>query len=202
MRNRRLIGVSQREMNHFEFLFDLRGKFKSLIQWFLEEVILPKFNEENFVFDVYIPPPHERVWLIDINPWAPRTDPLLFSWLELLQMPEPEESRQRVVRLQLRPEGSEDQNGAGEGQNGIDAEEEDESSGDETDEEQLPFDPEFRLVQSDDPEAYQFASTKYSAHKMPKDVVDASMTPSGMKEMMDEWKRVMDGEKGGSNGGD
>ena len=34
-------------------------------------------------------------------------------------------------------------------------------------------DPEFRLVQRDDPEAYQFNSTKYSAHKIPRDVVDA-----------------------------
>lgn len=56
------------------------------------------------------------------------------------------------------------------------------------------FVPEFRLVQRDDPEAYQFATTKYSAHKLPKDVVDASMNPEGMKDMMDEWKRVMDGE--------
>jgi len=110
---------------------------------------LHDFPDPNFTFDVYMPPPHERVWLIDINPWAPRTDPLLFSWLELLTMDEPEDE---------------------------------------------DFVPEFRLVQRDDPEAYQFSATKYSAHKLPKDVVDASMTPGGMKDMMEEWKRVMDKE--------
>lgn len=156
VRNKRLIAISQREMNYFEFLFDLRTKFKAKILDFLEHTLLPNFSDPNFVFDVYIPPPHEKIWLIDINPWAPRTDPLLFSWLELLQMPEPLE-------------------------------------GEDPDEENV-FDPEFRLVKRDDPEAYQFAATKYSAHKLPKDVVDAGMTPGGMKDMMEEWRKVMDKE--------
>ena len=160
VRNRRLIAISQREMNYFDFLFDMRRNFKARIEHFLEDKLLPNFKDPDFVFDVYIPPPHEKVWLIDINPWAPRTDPLLFSWLELLQLPEPEEN-------------------------------EHEAEGDESEEEEV-LDPEFRLVQRDDPEAYQFNSTKYSAHKMPKDVVDAGMTPDGMKAMMEEWKRVMD----------
>lgn len=146
VRNRKLIAISQREMNYFDFLFDLRQSFKSNIQDFLKR--LSDFPDDNFVFDVYIPPPHDRVWLIDINPWAPRTDPLLFSWLEILQIQKPEED--------------------------------------------TIFDPEFRLVQRDDPEAYQFASTKYSAHKLPKEVVDASMAPTEMKNMMEEWKRVME----------
>ncbi|EXJ87601.1 cell division cycle protein 123 [Capronia epimyces CBS 606.96] len=146
VRKRKLIAISQREMNYFEFLFELRQSFKAKIQDFLER--LSDFPDANFVFDVYIPPPHDRVWLIDINPWAPRTDPLLFSWLEILQIPEPEKD--------------------------------------------TIFDPEFRLVQRDDPEAYQFATTKYSAHKLPKEVVDASMAPSEMKNMMEEWKRVME----------
>ena len=151
VRNRRIIAISQREMNYFDFLFDQRKSFKTKSQDFLEQH-LKGFPDANFVFDVYIPPPHEKIWLIDINPWAPRTDPLLFSWLELLQLPEP------------------------------------------LDEDEV-FDAEFRLVQRDDPEAYQFAGTKYSAHKLPKDVVDSSMTPSAMKEMMEQWKRVMDGQE-------
>lgn len=145
VRNRQIIGISQREMNYFEFLFDLRRQFKS-------KITVPDFPDPNFVFDVYIPPPHDKVWIIDINPWAPRTDPLLFSWLELLSMPEPPADEDTI------------------------------------------FEPEFRLVQRDDPEAYQFASTKYSAHKLPKDVVDASMTPSAMKDMMEEWRKAQEGE--------
>ena len=156
VRDKRLIAITQREMNHFDFLFDLREKFKAIIEDFLEDHLLPNFSDPNFAFDVYIPPPHKKVWLIDINPWAQRTDPLLFSWLELLTMHVPDDD---------------------------DAETEEEI-----------FDPEFRLVGKNDPEAYQFASTKYSAHKLPKDVVDASMTPSAMKDMMEEWRKVMDKE--------
>jgi hypothetical protein len=156
VRDRQLIAISQREMNHFDFLFELREKFKALIEDFMEDNLLQNFPDPNLVFDVYIPPPHKKVWLIDINPWAPRTDPLLFSWLELLTLEVPNDDDAEV--------------------------------------EEDIFDPEFRLVKRDDPEAYQFASTKYSAHKLPKDVVDASMTPEGMKDMMEEWRKVMNKE--------
>ena len=39
----------------------------------------------NYVFDVYVDK-NDRVWLIDFNLWAERTDPLLFKWDELMQM--------------------------------------------------------------------------------------------------------------------
>ncbi|KAK4920207.1 hypothetical protein LTR66_016743 [Elasticomyces elasticus] len=145
VRNRRVIGISQREMNHFEHLVPLRDEYRDLI---LESVL--DFPDPDFVFDVYIAPPKSgvrKVWIIDINPWAPRTDPLLFSWLELLTMDEPEDEEEFV--------------------------------------------PEIRLVQRDDPEAYQFASTKYSAHKLPKDVVDASMVPGDAHEMLEQWRNLM-----------
>ena len=143
VRNRKLIGITQREMQHFSFLAEMRSTFLDLIEDFLEN--LKSFADDNFVFDVYIPPPHERVWLIDINPWAPSTDPLLFSWLELLQM---------------------------------DIEED--------------FLTELRLVGRDDPESYQFSSTKYSAHKLPKEVVDATQAGGNMKDLMEEWKKALD----------
>ena len=156
VRDGQLLAISQREMNYFAFLFELRDSFKVRIELFLNEHVLPNFPQKNFVFDVYIPPPHDRVWLIDINPWAPRTDPLLFSWLEILQMIGPVSANEQV------------------------------------DEEDI-FEPEFRLVERDDPEAYQFTSTKYSAHKLPKEVVDASLEPGGgMRELMEGWKRALD----------
>jgi len=175
VRNRSLIAVSQREMNYFSFLFEMRSKLLERIQSFLRDDLLASdyFSDaelDSFVFDVYIPPPHDRAWLIDINPWAPRTDPLLFSWLELLTLPD-----HSPTALQWRGEGAE------------------ESSDD--DEEEEFHDPEFRLVGHDDPEAYQFSSTKYSAHKLPKDVVDASMGAGGsggMEEMMREWKKALE----------
>ncbi len=119
--------------------------------------------------------------------------------------PRPEETRERTVRLQLRPRQGEGQSGEGE-RNGeaSDTEGDTESEDDDDNEstEEVSSDPEFRLVQRDDPEAYQFAATKYSAHKLPREVVDASMTPSWMKDMMEEWKRVMNGDGGGEEGSD
>lgn len=175
VRNRTLIAVSQRELNYFAFLFQMRSSLRERIQALLHNDLLGSdfFSNgemDNFVFDVYIPPPHDRVWLIDINPWAPRTDPLLFSWLELLTM------QDRSVPLPTRVIGAE------------------EDLGDDEEEEEIS-EPEFRLVGRDDPEAYQFSSTKYSAHKLPKDVVDASLGAAGtggMEEMMREWKKALD----------
>ncbi len=40
---------------------------------------------ENYVFDVYVDK-NERVWLVDFNVWAERTDPLLFKWEEIIKM--------------------------------------------------------------------------------------------------------------------
>lgn len=160
IRNKVLLAVSQREMNHFPFLFDLRQSLLSKIQAFLQEHVMPNFPDPSFVCDVYVPPPHDRVWLIDINPWAPRTDPLLFSWLELLQMAGLEED---LVEAGSSPE------------------------------DEYIYEPEFRLVERDDPEAYQFTATKYSAHKLPKEVVDAGTTQEGgMRELLEGWKRALD----------
>ena len=58
-------------------------------------------------------------------------------------------------------------------------------------EEEEVFTPEFRLVRRDDPEAYSFNTPKYSAHKLPKDVVDASLEgPGPMREFADRWKEM------------
>ncbi|RMZ90426.1 hypothetical protein DV736_g2343, partial [Chaetothyriales sp. CBS 134916] len=203
VRNRHLIAISPRDMNHFDFLFDLAPRFKSLITTFLHDVILPKFHEPSFVLDVYISPQtqsrKERVWLIDLNPWAQHTDPLLFSWLELLTMPGPDTDAQveaeeseseseggeekEVIRLCLKPVSD----------TNTDPHQDAETDATAPPPPPLIFDPELRLVHRDDPEAYAFASAKYSAHKLPKDVVDASMTPSAMIRMMEEWRRVMHG---------
>lgn len=164
----------------------MQSSLSSKIQSFLDEQLLPKFGEEdpNFVFDVYVPPPHERAWLIDINPWAIRTDPLLFSWRELLEMPTPASGSLTAKE--------EDQPGTdSEGESEEDAEEEEVAG------------PLFRLVGRDDPEAYQFNSTRYSAHKLPKDVVDASRSPgeSDARELLDQWRKVMEGQNAQEDSG-
>lgn len=197
VRRRKLIAMCQRDLNHFEFLFRMQNKLRDSVQDFFDQKLKDTFPDDSFVFDVYIPPPHNRVWLIDINPWAQRTDPLLFSWLELLTMPEPRERVEEVVRI---PFGRPSANGQAHGDNQVPgnvtgaAESEESQSSSESEEEadEELFVSDFRLVQRDDPEAYSFNTPQYSAHKLPKDVVDASQGGAGsLREFAENWKDIL-----------
>ncbi len=205
VRNRQLLCMCQRDLNHFSFLPPLMPRLRSLIQDFFDKNLRRSFPDGNFAFDVYIPPPHNRVWLIDINPWAPRTDPLLFSWLEILNMRGGDEADvfdeadNGVVRIPLNGNGlvSIEQIGDLEGLNsehseGLASSEETDSGSDADEEEEEVFTPEFRLVNRDDPEAYSFNTPQYSAHKLPKDVVDASANgEAGLREFMGTWREIV-----------
>ncbi|CCE61381.1 hypothetical protein TPHA_0A03030 [Tetrapisispora phaffii CBS 4417] len=83
VKNGEIIGVSQRDLNYYDYLETLSDTFKDAIDEFVEDKILPKFTLKSFVLDVYIPRPFDKVFLIDINPFARKTDPLMFSWSEL-----------------------------------------------------------------------------------------------------------------------
>jgi hypothetical protein len=179
VRERRLVGICQRDLNHFEFLFPMKEQLRETILEYFEKALKGTFPDDNFVFDVYLPEPYDKARLMDINPWAPRTDPLLFSWLELLTMPLPKpllgvpDSGRDPPLPQLSS---------------------DEDTQDE-DVEEIEWKPEIRLVRKDDPEAYSFASPQYSAHKLPREVVQASAGgETGMKEFTDQWQKMMNGE--------
>ncbi len=52
--------------------------------------------------------------------------------------------------------------------------------------------PEFRLVERNDPEAFNFNTSQYSAHKLPKDVVDASLDgEAGLRDFMGQWREIV-----------
>lgn len=208
VRHRKLIGLCQRDLNHFDFLFKMQSRLQSKIQEFFDVRLRDTFPDENFVFDVYIPAPHERVWLVDVNPWAPRTDPLLFSWLELLTMDEPpevekeEEMPEMTIRIPFKPGGAGQYAESSEPMseqeldklsrrlNGMSDDGSDDES-DDSDVEEI-WKPEFRLVRRNDPEAYSFNTPRYSAHKLPKDVVDASQSGEGLREFARDWKDILE----------
>jgi hypothetical protein len=188
VRDRRLIALCQRDLNHFDFLFDLQDKLRDTIENFFDVRLRDTFPDPNFTFDVYVPPPHNKVWLMDVNPWAVRTDPLLFSWMELLTMDVPDvtedkgEAEETTIRLKIAQPGQSKEVGAS-----------DISDGEDTDDDDVEeiWQPEFRLVRRDDPEAYGFATPQYSAHKLPKDVVDASRDGGGgMREFAMQWQEA------------
>ena len=195
VRDRKLLCLCQRDQNHYDFLFPLRDSLRSRIQAFFDEKLKDTFPDPNFVFDVYLPAPHQRVWLVDINPWAERTDPLLFSWLEILQMKDPigiQEEKDAVeeqfVRLSLNGNNNFSVPETAPAEEESESESEDEDEGDDD----APFLPEFRLIKRDDPEAYAFSTPQYSAHKVPKDVVDASLAgPGGMSEFLGRWQDIL-----------
>lgn len=82
IRDGKLVGAVQRDLNYYEFLWNHRSEIESLIQDFVQKLI-KGFPDPSFVADVYLPMPLGRVWLIDINPWLDRTDTLLFDWDDL-----------------------------------------------------------------------------------------------------------------------
>lgn len=208
VRRRNIVAISQRDLNHFDFLFSLSDTFRSRITSFFNENLRDTFPDESFVFDVYIPPPHDKVWLVDINPWAQRTDPLLFSWLELLTMDGPDSDKwvqkqkaqeakeaANVVSIPIAPEStasSASTQALDHDDNASEASTVTPSDSEDDDVDEEIWTPEIRLVKKDDPEAYSFATPQYSAHKLPRDVVDASRGGEGaMREFAEKWKEVL-----------
>jgi hypothetical protein len=179
------------------------------IQFFFGSKLKDSFPDPNFVFDVYVPPPYHRVWLMDINPWARRTDPLLFSWLEILEMRGQDDgvTRGNVDGVTDYPDLTDeevDQRHLGGNQDGHYT-----GGSEDRDRDGISYPtlvPEFRLVERDDPEAYGFTTPQYSAHKLPRDVVNASLSGrSGLGEFLGQWqdvldKKIQEDEDAGSDG--
>lgn len=93
----RILGVSQRDLNYYSFLEPLIENFKDVIDEFVNDVFLTKFTEKACVLDVYIPRPFKKLYLIDINPFSRTTDSLLFSWNELLSADRDSDYELRIV---------------------------------------------------------------------------------------------------------
>lgn len=222
VKHRNLVGISQRDLNYYEFLEPLKEHIVAKISQLFNSKIRYTFPDGNFVFDVYIPEgedePLSRARLIDINPWAPHTDSLLFGWSELLEMEVPgpilgvaggggDEDEQSLVsetvRLHIARPGETVSAQA------LDSLGDDSDSTDDDDDEE-DFVPELRLIEKSDPAAYNFSSPQYSAHKLPRDVVDASTAgEGGLRDFMQKWREmteyrsnVASWEMGGSGSGD
>jgi len=97
VRNRQMIAISQRHHSqHWPHLAQSRGSIQRVIQDFYAAVVSPIVELEKYTFDIYIDK-KERIWLLDLNVWASRTDALLFEWSELQSMTSPSLPVFRVV---------------------------------------------------------------------------------------------------------
>ncbi|KAG6038768.1 hypothetical protein E4U41_003724 [Claviceps citrina] len=189
---RSLVGITQRDLNYYAFLDGLRPQLWKKMNVFFREKLRLTFPDACFAFDVYIPEDRSdpdglgKLRLIDINPWAPRTDPLLFSWQELLEM---------EVKHPLYGSVAGDDNGGT-------SDDDDTTATDADDDSNINYRPdalpELRLVEKDDPAAFNFSTPQFSAHKLPKEVVDASMAgEGGLREFAQRWKEITEGRASG-----
>ncbi|KAI2638277.1 D123-domain-containing protein [Xylaria nigripes] len=180
VKHRNLVAISQRDLHYFDFLKPLGADIVAKVYQLFNSKLRYTFPDGNFVFDVYIPEgenePLSRARLIDINPWAPHTDSLLFGWQELLDLAVP-----GPVLGVVGGEGHKDQSASDKA---------DETSESEEDEDE-DYTPELRLIEKEDEAAFNFSSPQYSAHKLPKDVVDAGMSgQGGMREFARKWREM------------
>lgn len=85
--NKRIIGISQRDLNHYNYLEALRPDIQRAIAKFWHHYNLSNtvFCNPSYVLDVYVPRPFTKVWVIDVNPFSRKCDPLLFTWHELTE---------------------------------------------------------------------------------------------------------------------
>lgn len=61
-----------------------QAKIVEALDSFYKQEIAGKLSDESLVFDAYVRERDHRVFLIDINPFGGLTQPLLYSWAELL----------------------------------------------------------------------------------------------------------------------
>ena len=72
------------------------------------------------------------------------------------------------------------------------------AAGHDTEDEQDDLEPVLRLVETNDPAAYNLSGPQYSAHKMPKEVVDAASSGSdGLREFLTRWRDLTRGQADG-----
>jgi len=89
VRNNTLIGICQRDVNFYPYLTDkeTRDKITNSIRTLWESKINGVFQgSDSYIFDVLLTRSLGSANLVDFNPYAPRTDALLFTYAELLAL--------------------------------------------------------------------------------------------------------------------
>ncbi|KIP10224.1 hypothetical protein PHLGIDRAFT_66166 [Phlebiopsis gigantea 11061_1 CR5-6] len=88
VREEKFLGISQRDPNYYDFWNEAQTQVKVVeaVKHFWEENIKGKWESTNgnYVFDLLLTRDLTRGHIIDFNPYAPKTDPQLFTYEELL----------------------------------------------------------------------------------------------------------------------
>ncbi|KAJ6584919.1 cytoplasmic protein [Mycena capillaripes] len=86
VRQSKLLGLSQRDTNYYDFLNEKRTRLGivSSVRDFWEKNIKTKWDgPQDYTFDFLLTRDLLRGHVLDFNPYAPRTDPLLFTYDDL-----------------------------------------------------------------------------------------------------------------------
>ncbi|KAI0689062.1 D123-domain-containing protein [Cytidiella melzeri] len=85
-----LLGISQRDPNYYDFWNEhgTQQKVVDALTRYWEENVKGKWEDTdgNYIFDFLLSRDFAKGHIIDFNPYAPRTDPLLFEYEELLDL--------------------------------------------------------------------------------------------------------------------
>jgi len=96
-----LIAISQRDTNLYEFWNEphTQAKVSSTVQAFWRTNILPKWtSSEDYIFDFLLTRDLSKGHILDFNPYAPKTDSLLFTYEELRDLIHPD-TRLPILRV-------------------------------------------------------------------------------------------------------
>ncbi|KAF8635993.1 hypothetical protein AX15_000155 [Amanita polypyramis BW_CC] len=86
VRKNRLLGVTQRDTNYYDFLNEpeTRENITTTMMQYWETKVKTRWKvNEDYVFDILMTRDLTRGHILDFNPYAPRTDALLFTYDEL-----------------------------------------------------------------------------------------------------------------------
>ncbi|GAA5950528.1 hypothetical protein JCM3765_000519 [Sporobolomyces pararoseus] len=91
VKDRQLIGISQRDTTFYDFLQpeSARQQIVDQISTFWTETVKDEFPLADYTLDVYLTRDQSRTFIIDFNPYSPSTDSLLFSYSELASLSSP-----------------------------------------------------------------------------------------------------------------
>ncbi|KAG1838024.1 D123-domain-containing protein [Suillus subalutaceus] len=82
VREGRLVGISQRDTNFYDFMNEPQTQKQDR-----RDASAPNgYGQQDYIFDVLMTRDLSRGHVLDFNPYAPRTDPLLFTYEELLSV--------------------------------------------------------------------------------------------------------------------
>ncbi|WWD18786.1 hypothetical protein CI109_103241 [Kwoniella shandongensis] len=91
VRNNALIGVTQRDLNFYDHLQseETRTQICDTVRELWEDEIRENYEGgPDYIFDLYLSPKMTSAKIIDFQPYRPSTDPLLFTYDELLDITE------------------------------------------------------------------------------------------------------------------